>query len=161
MIIIIIFIVIFILIFTQKYESFNQDPYKTYIFDEKLQQQPYLTFLDNMYTEFKNKTKTIDKLTDNVENDILFQVYKKWDDNTPDKTLYKKDFNKKGDISIDCTALSNNLCQFTDPNFYIPSDRTYAPPPWLLKSYKNLQYPKQTNLKCFNQNSSCCKKSLQ
>lgn len=161
MIIVIFFIVIiFIILFKKSYESFYQDPYKNYIVDGTLPQQRYLTFLENMYSEFKNKTKNIDKLTDTIENEILFPVYKKWDENTPDKPMYKKEFNKKGDVSIDCTALSNHLCQFTDPNFYIPSDRVYAPPPWLLKSYKNLEYPKQTNLKCFNQNSSCCKKSL-
>lgn len=159
MITIIIFIVIIILLFKKTSESF-QDTYKTYIIDEKLPQQRYLTFLENMYSEFKNKTKNIDKLNDSIENSILFPVYKKWDENTPDKKNYKKEINKKGDISIDCTALSNHLCEFTDPNFYIPSNRVYAPPPWLLKTYKDLEYPKQVNLKCFNQNSSCCKKSL-
>ena len=113
-----------------------------------------------MYSEFKKKTKTIDKLTDDIENEILSPVYKKWDENTPNKNIYKREFNKKGELSIDCTALSNHLCQFTDPNFYIPSDRVYAPPPWLIKSYKDLEYLKQTNLKCFNENFACCKKSL-
>lgn len=158
--IILFIIIILIILFKKSYESFYQDPYKSYVLDEKLPQQRYLTFLENIYSEFKNKTKNFDKLTDTMENWILFPVYKKWDEKTPDKLPYKKEFNKKGDISIDCTALSNHLCQFTDPNFYIPSDRVYAPPPWLLKSYKDLEYPKQTNLKCFNQNSSCCKKSL-
>lgn len=158
MIILILIIIIFLI--TKNFEYFNQDPYKNYISEEKLQDQTYLTFLENVYTEFKDKTKSIDKLTDQTENDILSPVYKKWDENTPNKPAYKKDFNKKGDVSIDCTALSNHLCQFTDPNFYIPSDRVYSPPPWLLKTYKNLEYPKQVNLKCFNQNSSCCKKSL-
>lgn len=160
MITVILFIVILIIIFTKSYESFNQDPYKIYISDEKLQDQEYLTFLENVYSEFKNKTKSIDKLTDQTENDILSPVYKKWDENTPNKTIYKKEINKKGELSIDCTALSNHLCQFTDPNFYLSSDRVYAPPPWLLKSYKNLEYLKQTNLNCFNQNFACCKKSL-
>lgn len=159
MITIILFIVIVILLSKKTSESF-QDTYKTYIIDEKLPQQRYLTFLENMYSEFKNKTKNIDKLNDSIENNILFPVYKKWDENTPNKPIYKKEINKNGDISIDCTALSNHLCEFTDPNFYIPSNRVYAPPPWLLKTYKDLEYPKQVNLKCFNQNSSCCKKSL-
>lgn len=160
--IIILFVIILILIilFTKNYESFTQDRYKNYIFDEKLKPQEYLTFLENVYSEFKKKTKNIDKLTDNIENEILSPIYKKWDENTPNKTIYKKEINKKGEPSIDCTALSNHLCQFTDPNFYIPSDRVYAPPPWLIKSYKDLEYLKQTNLKCFNQNFACCKKSL-
>lgn len=158
MIILILIIIIFLI--TKKFEYFNQDPYKNYISEEKLQDQTYLTFLENVYTEFKDKTKSIDKLTDQTENDILSPIYKKWDTNTPNKLIYKKEINKKGELSLDCTALSNHLCQFTDPNFYLSSDRVYAPPPWLLKSYKDLEYLKQTNLNCFNQNFACCKKSL-
>lgn len=158
--IILFIVIILIILFTKSYESFNQDQYKSYVFDEKLKSQEYLSFLENVYSEFKKKTKTIDKLTDDIENDILSPIYKKWDENTPNKTIYKKELNKKGELSIDCTALSNHLCQYTDPNFYISSDRVYAPPPWLIKSYKDLEYPKQTNLKCFNENFACCKKSL-
>lgn len=155
--IILLLIIIVILLFANNYENFNQDFYKSYKIDKQLKRQEYLTFLDDTYNEFKTKTKNIDKLTDSVQKDILFPVYKKWDETTPKKLSY---INKQNDKSIDCVGLSNYLCQFTDPNFYISSDKVYAPPPWLINSYKDIDYSKQTNLKCFNENLSCCKKSL-
>lgn len=125
--------------FYKKQESFRIDPYKQYQIDNKLSDQTYLNFLQKVYDQFKIVTKKncSPKLTDEMKNEILNPVY-----NAKNKN--------------DCVNISQQLCEFTDPNFYISSDKSYLPPPWLIKSFKNIEYPKQTNLHCFNENMNCC-----
>lgn len=144
---------------TNKYDQFK--------FPHEINGQKYLTFLNDINESFKQKIKNTTELNaercsgqgsnieldENTQREILQPVYKKWAQKFP------KYFNKTSD-ALDCVSISDNLCQFTDPNFYLSSDRVYAPPPWTIKSYKDIEYSKQTNLKCFNENLSCCKKSL-
>ncbi len=47
-------------------------------------------------------------------------------------------------------------CSYTSPYMYISNSITF-PPPWLIKSYKNLPLPQSTNLQCYN--NSLCKSS--
>jgi len=162
-IIIFVLVIALLLILTKSHETFQQNKYDNYQIPEKdLKQQRYLSFLDDTYKQLKQTTKNLKscvtkELNDEMKKEILQPVYKKWDEMTPEKMGFKKEVDKKTNVAIDCVGLSDYLCQFTDSNFYLSSDRVFLPPPWTLKSYKDIDYSKQTNLKCFNENLNCCK----
>jgi len=57
--------------------------------------------------------------------------------------------------SIDCVAVASDICEFTNPYFYL-SQSLYFPPPWTVNSFKNIEYQKNVDLSCFNKNYDCC-----
>lgn len=61
--------------------------------------------------------------------------------------------------AIDCVAMASDICEFTNPYFYL-SQSLYFPPPWTVNSFKNIEYQKNVNLSCFNKNYDCCRSSL-
>ena len=61
--------------------------------------------------------------------------------------------------SIDCVAVASDICEFTNPYFYL-SQSLYFPPPWTVNSFKNIEYQKNVDLSCFNKNYDCCRASL-
>lgn len=153
------FIIILIIIWNLiPIETFTQDPYKEFTIettllantssDKSTGKQVHLNYLNDVLTNFKKKDiRCSDKLTDLIQKDILLPVYNK----------YQKEFNNNTDL--DCLGLANYLCQFTDPNFYISSDKSFLPPPWQIKTFQSITYPKQTNLQCFKDHFNCCKQA--
>lgn len=79
-----------------------------------------------------------------VENEVLNNVF---------KNLQKEKDKTK---AIDCVAMASDICEFTNPYFYL-SQSLYFPPPWTVNSFKNIEYQKNVNLSCFNKNYDCCR----
>lgn len=135
--------------------------------------QKYLQFLGNINDKFKSampKTGAFrgscdDKINEQIQKGILEDVFNKQDiefgkKQTDKPIVYKKEKSKKNPIkSYDCVGVSNDLCETTNPYFYL-SDSSHFPPPWTVSTYKNMDYPKNTNLNCFNKTFDCCKSSL-
>lgn len=82
-----------------------------------------------------------------VKNKVLNNVF---------KNLQKEKDKTK---AIDCVAMASDICEFTNPYFYL-SQSLYFPPPWTVNSFKNIEYQKNVNLSCFNKNYDCCRSSL-
>lgn len=129
--------------------------------------QKYLQFLGNINDKFKEympKTGTFrgscdDKVNEAVQKRILAEVFEK-QDTDKSKGLYKREHSKTNPSkSYDCVGISTNICETPNPYFYL-SESTHFPPPWIIATYKNVEYPKVTNLKCFNKNLDCCRSSL-
>ena len=129
--------------------------------------QKYLQFLGNINDKFKEympKTGTFrgscdDKVNEAIQKRVLSEVFEK-QNNDKTKGFYKKEHSKTDPSkSYDCVGISTNLCEAPNPYFYL-SESTHFPPPWTIATYKNVEYPKVTNLKCFNKNLDCCRSSL-
>jgi hypothetical protein len=129
--------------------------------------QKYLQFLGNINDKFKEympKTGTFrgscdDKVNETIQKRVLAEVFEK-QDSDKGKGLYKREKSKiDPSKSYDCVGISSNLCETPNPYFYL-SESTHFPPPWTIATYKNVDYPKVTNLKCFNKNLDCCRSSL-
>lgn len=129
--------------------------------------QKYLQFLGNINDKFKEympKTGTFrgscdDKVNEAVQKRVLAEVFEKQNDDKS-KGFYKREQSKTDPSkSYDCVGISTNLCEAPNPYFYL-SESTHFPPPWTIATYKNIEYPKVTNLKCFNKNLDCCRSSL-
>lgn len=114
-------IILFILIYWYSHTSFNKYHFSNTYYDQflikntKLNDQPYLSFLESLK-----------------------------------KNHHTQKINKK------CIEDSIKICEFSNPYSYI-SNSKYFPAPWLIKSYKNIEYPKSININCFNTISNCCK----
>jgi hypothetical protein len=149
--------------------------------------QKYLQFLANINDKFKEympKTGSFrgscdDKVNERIQKLVLEENFakreteykkqtdkKQTDKKQTDKKqtdrpyVYKREQSRtKPAISYNCVGISNDLCETTDPYFYL-LDSSYFPPPWTVASYKNIDYPKNTNLSCFNKTFDCCKSSL-
>jgi len=129
--------------------------------------QKYLQFLGNINDKFKEympKTGTFrgscdDKVNQSIQKRVLAEVFEK-QDSDKGKGSYKREKSKiDPSKSYDCVGISSNLCESPNPYFYL-SESTHFPPPWTIATYKNVDYPKVTNLKCFNKNLDCCRSSL-
>lgn len=129
--------------------------------------QKYLQFLGDTNDKFKEympKTGTFrgscdDKINEKIQKRILSEVFEKGgaDKST---TLYKTEHSRVDpNKSYDCVGISNNLCESVNPFFYL-SDSTHFPPPWTVSTYKDIDYPKNTNLNCFSKTFDCCRSSL-
>lgn len=129
--------------------------------------QKYLQFLGNINDKFKEympKTGTFrgscdDKVNEAIQKRVLDEVFEKQDADK-NKGLYKREKSKTDPSkSYDCVGISTNLCEAPNPYSYL-SESSHFPPPWTIATYKNIDYPKVTNLKCFNKNLDCCRSSL-
>ena len=125
-------------------ENYNYDNYHKYLINtSKLSQKKQLLFLDKINNLMKkSRNEDLDKMqTFDLENS--YNELK----NSNDK--FKKD---------SCVSISSELCEFTNPYFYLP-ETTNVPPPYLLKTFKDLTLPKDVDLNCFNTMFNCCKNS--
>lgn len=143
-----------------KKESFGSaEKYKTQLMDissEELEkgiiinkEQRYLTFLDKVLINYKKNIKGENmcnpQISDLLESKIFNQAY--------------AEYNNVQDIHQDkCISISHYLCETIDPSIRI-QENTRFPPKWMVKSHKDLPPPTMINLKCFNDNYKCCKKS--
>jgi hypothetical protein len=166
--------------------DYNDPGYKTdYVGDVKLEdqdlkdwrmikptdpkRQKYLQFLSRLNDKFKEsmpKTGVFrgtcdDTINEKIKQQVISDSFQELDKEiSPDRRPYKREVSKKDKTkTLDCVGMSNELCETTNPYFYL-IDSPYFPPPWILPTYKDIDYPKNTNLTCFNKNFSCCKSSL-
>ena len=69
---------------------------------------------------------------------------------------YTKENISKDKIGIrQCIEKSSQICTFSIPYSFISNSNTF-PAPWLINTYKNVDYPRQTNIPCVNFISNCC-----
>lgn len=129
--------------------------------------QKYLQFLGNINDKFKEympKTGTFrgscdDKVNEAIQKRVLGEIFEK-QQSDKNKPLYKREKSKLDpNKSYDCVGISTNICEAPNPYFYL-SESTHFPPPWTVATYKDVEYPKVTNLNCFNKNFDCCRSSL-
>ena len=131
--------------------------------------QKYLQFLSTLNDKFKEsmpKTGAYrgtcdDNLNEMIKNQVISDSFHELDkQESPDRRPYKREVSRTDkNNTLDCVGMSNELCETTNPYFYLIDSKSF-PPPWTLTSYKDVDYPKHTNLTCFNKNFSCCKGSL-
>jgi hypothetical protein len=122
-----------------------------------LKEQRYLHFLSDVNDSVKEqmpKTGVFrgscdDKVNIDIQKKVLNRAYMKV---IKDNGLIK-DFQK--DV---CVSAANYLCEMTDPTLYLSQSR--MPPRWMMKSYRDVHLPKNTDLACFVSNYNCCKKSM-
>jgi hypothetical protein len=115
----------------------------------------FLVFILLYYKQFKEYFTNI-----NTYDEYLIET-----NNLPQQTFLnfleqstnKKDLNtnKKNLKKHKCIENSLKICELSNPYSYI-SNSNYFPAPWLIKSYKNTDYPKNINMHCFNIVSNCC-----
>jgi hypothetical protein len=111
-----------------------------------LKRQKHLDLLGNIkdrLDQLNVKGSCDNKINAQVENQALNNVF----------TNLQKEKDKTN--AIDCVAMASDICEFTNPYFYL-SQSLYFPPPWTVNSFKNIEYQKNVNLSCFNKNYDCC-----
>lgn len=131
--------------------------------------QKYLRFLGRLNDKFKESMPITgsfrgtcdDNLNERIKKKVVSDVFFEFDQQVSNtRPKYKREVSKKDKSkTLDCVGISSELCETTNPYFYL-IDSPYFPPPWTLDTYKDIDYPKNTNLTCFNKNFDCCKSSL-
>ncbi len=139
-------------------QNLNRDPlhYKELLIPTTTKQQRYLSFLSELNDNFKNKIPQTgpfrgtcnDKLNQVLQNESLKEVFNKQVKSNNLENEFKRD---------PCIAVSNHLCQFTDPKMYLSESQ--IPPRWLMKSLRDKPLPHHVDLSCFNRTYNCCKQS--
>lgn len=184
---IVFFILICLLYFTQNkntvtesFINYNDPAYSLIVKDyspsdipehlkvSNLKHQKYLSFLGNLKDRFDQlapKTGPFrgscdHKVNQDIQKKVLNDVFIDLENKQLSLPKYKKEFSKnnKGQ-GIDCVGISSDICETTNPYFYL-SESINFPPPWTVNSFKNIEYPKNVNLTCFNKNHDCCKEAL-
>lgn len=146
---IIVTIGLFILFFYNSNEHFTDLDYKK-ISDYKT--DTYINFLTNVNNNFTHNKKK--------ENNILSEEFLKVplvkikSEIFSNKTI-GNEVNFKNSNKDDCLYKAITLSEVTNPMLYLNS-RSY-PSRHLLKTFKNIPLPKNTNLKRFNDMLNCCK----
>jgi hypothetical protein len=151
------------------YYIYKLDLEKTYVPENLkvsiLKPQKQLDFLKSVkirFDELSPKTGAFrgscnDKINAQLQKKVLNDVFTNL---KQEKVYYKTEFSKNNkQVGVDCVAVASDICEFTNPYFYL-SQSLYFPPPWTVNSFKNIEYPKNINLSCFNKNYDCCKSSL-
>jgi hypothetical protein len=154
MIVLVTFFLIIFYICTLYREKFSlyDDPYL--INTNELKENRYLSFLSKAHDAFKLKAPRKgpfrgtcdDKVNVAMQREALKTAFKDTSRDLDEK--FPKD---------PCVAISNHLCEFTDPNLYLSESR--FPPRWLMKTMKGQTLPMQTNIPCYNRTYDCCKQS--
>lgn len=125
-----------------------------------LKRQKHLDLLGNIKDRLDQSSLKVpcdNKINAQVENQVLNDVFKNLQ---KEAVHYKTEFSKNNKTKgIDCVAVASDICEFTNPYFYL-SQSLYFPPPWSVNSFKNIEYQKNVNLSCFNKNYDCCRASL-
>ncbi len=165
-----ILIIVFIIgIFSYKYlkiESFHNTqnisniiPYIQY----KLKRNPYMDFLDDINSTYKNylkqeNLKYITNITKIPLDNIINNLSQK--DITENSTLFEKSRDLDFIIHQDtkCTNKANYICETTNPNFYLNQNSNFQPKS-SFKPYSSIPLDKNINLNCWNTVYDCCKKS--
>lgn len=130
--------------------------YRQLLIPTTTKKQRYMSFLDELNKNFKNKMPHTgifrgtcdDKLNQALQNQSLNEVFK----NQIQVNKLQDDFKRDP-----CTAVSNYLCQFTDPMMYL--SESHMPPRWMMNSLKDEPLPSQVDTSCFNRTYNCCRKS--
>jgi hypothetical protein len=147
------------------YDIYKLDVEKTYVPENLkvsiLKRQKHLDFLGNLKNRFDELAPKTGGFRGSCDDKINAQLQKKvlndvFTNLKQEKVHYKIDNKQKG---IDCVGIASDICEFTNPYFYL-SQSLYFPPPWTVNSFKNIEYPKNVNLSCFNKNYDCCRASL-
>ena len=114
------------------------------IVDIPQKEQKYLDFLDFV----RNKTSPSCSIREVIpDKQVLQNAFSNIYGNE-EKNKFHKD---------NCVNISTDICETTSP-FMLIYQRSF-PPPWLLNTYKNINYQKETNLKCYKNIYDCCKTS--
>ena len=131
-------------------EKTDNDNYDNFINPNTLSQKKQLVFLDKINNIMKKSRENTDtKGTLPVRQGIdLTNSYNELKNNIVDDK-FKKD---------SCISISSELCEYTNPYFYLP-ETINTPPAYLLKSFKDITLPKDIDLNCFNTVFNCCKNS--
>lgn len=111
----------------------------------------------------KQKALCDDRVRIKVQTDALKDAFKKVPQKDIDKEseLFDKNIPKSStiDFKIDenrsCSNKASHLCERTNPMLYMSQNPRF-PPRWIFKPYKNVQLPKHTDLKCWNNMNNCC-----
>lgn len=136
-------------------QPFDQEKYKELLLPTKtIKGQRYLSFLDDLNTDFKGRLPKTgpfrgtcdDKLNKAIEKLSLKAVFDKNIDERGLRADFKRD---------PCVAISNYLCEFTDPNMYLTESQ--MPPRWLMKSLKDAPLPMHVDIACYNKTYNCCR----
>jgi hypothetical protein len=145
---------------------YKLDLEKTYVPDHlkvsTLKRQKHLNFLGTLKDRFdqlspKTAGSCDNKINAQLENKVLNDVFTNL---KKEKLHYKTEFSKNNKTNgIDCVAIASDICEFTNPYFYLSQSLNF-PPPWTVNSFKDIEYPKNVNLSCFNKNYDCCRSSL-
>lgn len=134
----------------------NFDPlshYKELLIPATTKKQRYLSFLDDLNVNYKNKLPQTgpyrgtcdDKLNQVLQNKSLQEVF----DNQINDNNLQDEFKRDP-----CIAVSSYLCQFTDPMMYLSESR--MPPRWAMRSLKDEPLPYHVDISCFNKTYNCC-----
>jgi hypothetical protein len=160
LVVIIVILVLFWAPILDNFRVIEVDPlsqYKQLLIPTTTKKQRYLSFLDNLNVRFKsNLPKTgpyrgtcDDKLNQTLQNKSLNDVFNSEIKNNDLEESFRKD---------PCVAVSNYLCEFTDPNMYLSESQ--MPPRWIMKSLKDQPLPSHVDIHCFNRIYNCCRQII-
>lgn len=176
--------IIFILYFinTSK-ETYVNSHYNHKRLPYKPKEDIYMTFLGNLNDSYnkhlnevskdsnspiRQKALCDDRLRRQVQSKALDEAFDKVPDmNIDESELFDKNIPKESTIPFEltkktarqCPNKASTLCELTEPMLYM-SQNTSFPPRWIFKPYRDVNLPKHTNLKCWDNMLNCCKKNL-
>ena len=149
-----------------KEEFTNDNEFNKYLINNDSKDSLLRDFLrdlnDNVNLQLSDTN--IDKCVENqkVSNESLRYAFTKIPSQSDTEIQTKNILNTKDpqlsfqtSFNDDCVNKANNLCEITNPYFYLSESQTF-PAKWI-GPYKDTQLPKGTNLTCFNKIYDCCK----
>lgn len=151
---------------TERFTNDNQ--YDKYIIENDLEDGILREFLGELNSALISKTSNLksDQCIENnkIQTDSLSYAFYKIPLQSDTELKTKSILNSKDAQLIfetnskdDCVNKANNLCEVTNPYFYL-SESTTFPAKWI-GPYKDIPLPKSTHLKCFKKMYDCCKAS--
>lgn len=176
-------IILIFYLFNNSKENYINSSYNRQMLQYKPKEDVYMTFLGNLnnaYNKYLNevskdstspirqKTLCDDRIRRQVQSNALDEAFDKVPDmNIDESELFDKRIPTESKIPFEltkktarqCTNKASTLCELTDPMLYM-SQNTSFPPRWIFKPYKDVNLPKHTNLKCWDNMLNCCKKNL-
>lgn len=130
-------IIILYFFYFYRREHFTLDSYDKFRIGHINREQKYLDFLNELNDEYKSRKKDL-QLKDLCNDKINIEIQKQ-----SLKSAFKKPKNNK-----ECAYKASNICEFIDPYLYLSESKNF-PPPWIVKSYKDLDLPKHVDINCF------------
>jgi hypothetical protein len=183
MYIVIIGILFIIYLLNTSKETYINSQYNVQKLQYKPKEDVYMTFLGNLNDSYNKYLKEVNKDSDSpilqkalcddrirkqVQSKALDDAFDKVPDmNINESVLFDKSIPSESKIPFElvkktarqCANKASTLCELTEPMLYM-SQNTNFPPRWIFKPYKNVNLPKHTNLKCWDNMLNCCKKTL-